>query len=327
MTVLVTGANGFLGGYVVKALLARGQKVRAVVRPAVKVERLGWPSEVEVYRADLRTATDLEKAFDGIDVLVHLAASVAGGEDLQLASSAGGTERLLEAMARTACKRLVLASSFAVYDWSKIEGVLDENSPLESGADLYDRDGYTIAKSWQEKITRRYAEKHGWDLTVLRPGFIWGKDHTFLASLGIKIVGGVYLVIAPFGRTPLTHVENCADLFALAAVDPRARGETFNVVDDEGVQIWSFLGTYLRGTGERALRVPFPYQVAYGAIRLARSTVFKNSRKLPTILVPSRFESRLKPLRYSNQKAREVLGWRPTLDLAECIARSFPNGG
>ncbi len=74
MKALVTGANGFLGRHVVVALLARGIEVRALVRPAARLEALGWPSSVEVFRADLRTSRELGRAFEGVDVLLHLAA-------------------------------------------------------------------------------------------------------------------------------------------------------------------------------------------------------------------------------------------------------------
>ncbi len=323
MRILVTGANGFLGRHVVAALLSRGHRVRALVRPAAAVEALGWPASVEVVRGDLRAAPALESAFEGIDVLVHLAAQVTGGEDLQFAATVGGTERLLGAMARTACRRLVLASSFAVYDWSAIRGTLDERSPIEPVPDLYERDGYSIAKWWQERVARRMAQAHGWDLTVLRPGFIWGPGHGYLSSLGQRM-GRFHLVIGPLARTPVTHVENCADLFALAATDPRARGETLNVVDGPGERIWSFLGAYLRGTGEPGIRIPVPYRLAHGIVSAAYATVFRRNPRLPHVLVPCRFESRLKPLRFSNRRAREVLGWQPPLDLRACLARTYP---
>jgi UDP-glucose 4-epimerase len=320
--VLVTGANGFLGRHVVRALVARGHAVRAMVRPAAAVEALGWPPSVDVVRADLRSSRDLERAFDGVDVLVHLAAGVSGGDELQFSSTVVGTERLLGAMARTSCRRLVLASSFAVYDWSAIRGTLDEGSPLEPVPELYERDGYTIAKSWQERVTRRLAERQGWSLTVLRPGFIWGRDHAYVAACGQKL-GRVHVVIGPLARMPLTHVENCADLFALAAADPRAEGETFNVVDSEGERIWSYLGAYLRGTGEPGIRIPVPYRLVYLVVRAAFATVFKRNLKLPHVLVPCRFESRLKPLRYTARRARELLGWQPPLDLVECLRRTY----
>jgi UDP-glucose 4-epimerase len=320
--VLVTGANGFLGRHVVEALLRRGHAVRALVRPAANVEPLRWPEAVEIFRADLRTARDLLPAFAGVESVVHLAAAVTGGEDAQFASTVVGTERLLAAMALSDCRRLVLASSFAVYDWSAITGTLDERSPVESGADLYARDGYTIAKSWQERVTRRLAQKHGFELTVLRPGFIWGKDHGYLAACGQQI-GPVHVVIGPFSHIPLTHVENCADFFALAAADPRAKGETFNVVDGVGERIWSYLGDHLRGVGERGFRIPVPYHLVYGVVSAAFATVFRRNLKLPHVLVPCRFESRLKPLKYSNRHARDVLGWTPPLAYRECLARTY----
>jgi 2-alkyl-3-oxoalkanoate reductase len=322
MKALVTGANGFLGRHVVAALRGRGHQVRALVRPAARLEALGWPAAVEVFRGDLRVSRDLEAAFEGVDVLLHLAAATSGGDDHQFAATVGGTERLLGAMARTSCRRLVLASSFAVYDWSAIRRTLDETSPLEPVPALYDRDGYTIAKTWQERVTRRLAERHGWDLTVLRPGFIWGRDHGYLAALGMR-VGKVHIVIGPMVRMPLTHVENCAELFALAAEDPRARGETLNVVDGAGERIWSYLGAHLHGTGERGVRIPVPYRLAYGLVRLAFATVFRRNTKLPHTLVPCRLESRLKPLRFTNRRARERLGWSPALDFRACLSRTY----
>jgi len=322
MRVLVTGANGFLGRSVVQALLAQGHTVRAMVRPATAVESLGWPASVEIVRGDLRSTRELASAFDRVDALIHLAAAVTGGEDAMFASTVSGTERLLAAMAGTSCRRIVLASSFAVYDWSAIHGTLDETSPLEAGADLYRRDGYSIAKSWQERVTRRFAAAHGWDLTVLRPGFIWGRDHGYLAACGQQI-GRLHVVIGPFSRMPLTHVDNCADLFARVVADPRAAGHTFNVVDGPGERIWTYLGNHLKRSGEGGLRVPFPYTVAFGLVRLTFATLFKRNEKLPHVLIPCRFESRLKPLRFTNRRARELLGWRPPFGYEECLRRSY----
>jgi len=326
MRALVTGANGFLGQRVVAALLAQGHVVRALVRPATAVDDIGWSDSVEIVRGDLRSARELAAAFDGVDVLVHLAAAVTGGEDAMFASTVSGTERLLTAMAGTPCRRIVLASSFAVYDWSAIRGTLDESSPVETGADLYRRDGYTIAKAWQERVTRRFAQEHGWDLTVLRPGFIWGRDHGYLAACGQRI-GRVHVVIGPFSHLPLTHVDNCADLFARAAADPRAAGQTLNVVDGTGERIWSYLGDHLKRSGEAGLRLPLPYTVAFGIVRLAFATILKRNEKLPHVLIPCRFESRLKPLRYTYRRARELLGWHPPYDYRECLRRTYgPNG-
>jgi 2-alkyl-3-oxoalkanoate reductase len=319
---LVTGANGFLGRHVVGALLARGIEVRAMVRPAAGLEGLGWLSSVEIFRADLRTSRALRRAFEGVDVLLHLAAAMSGGEEAQFAGTVAGTERLLDAMAAGACRRLILCSSFSVYDYSAVGRTLDEDSALHQVPDLYTRDGYTIAKWWQERVTRRFAEKHGWDLTVLRPGFIWGRDHGYLAALGQRF-GRHHLVIGPLTRMPITHVENCADVFALAAADARARGQTLNVVDSAGERIWTYLADYMRGSGQTGWRLPVPYWVAISMVRLAYATLFRNASKVPSILIPRRLESRLKPLHFENRKLRKTLGWTPPLDYRQCLVRTY----
>ena len=74
MKVLVTGAGGFLGQRLVAALLRDGHAVRALVRPDSPFDPRGCSSAVEVFRADLSTTEDLAPAFEGVDVLVHLAA-------------------------------------------------------------------------------------------------------------------------------------------------------------------------------------------------------------------------------------------------------------
>jgi myo-inositol-1-phosphate synthase len=76
-------------------------------------------------------------------------------------------------------------------------------------------------------------------------------------------------------------------------------------------------------SGERGIRIPIPYRLAYSVVRLAFATVFKRNLKLPQVLIPCRFESRLKPLHYTNRHARELLGWRPPLDFDECLSRTF----
>jgi nucleoside-diphosphate-sugar epimerase len=66
-----------------------------------------------------------------------------------------------------------------------------------------------------------------------------------------------------------------------------------------------------------------PYTVAFGIVRLAFATIFKRNEKLPHVLIPCRFESRLKPLRYTNGRAQELLGWRPPFDYSECLRRTY----
>jgi nucleoside-diphosphate-sugar epimerase len=323
LNVLITGAAGFLGRHVVTAVLKRGHRVRAVIRPSTSIDHLGWIDGVEIFRADLRAPSPLTPAFDDVDVLLHIAAGVGGSEAAQMADTVVGTERLLEAMARSATRRLVLASSLSVYGWASIRGTLTEESPLED--DLYRRDAYAIVKTWQERVVRRMSHEHNWELTVLRPGFIWGRDREYHAGIGQQL-GRWHLIFGPSSRPPLTHVENCADCFAEAIENPRAVGQTFNVVDGHDVSSWRYMGEYLRRTGTGCYRIPVPYRLALTGANLAEwinRRFCRSQARVPGLLIPCRFQARFKPLRFSTRKLEEVLGWRPPLDFARCLQRTY----
>jgi nucleoside-diphosphate-sugar epimerase len=324
MKVLVTGAGGFLGQRLVAALLRDGHAVRALVRQNSPSDSMARSAAVETFRADLTTNEDLAPAFEGVDALIHLAAAVTGDERRMIAATVQGTERLLAAMARSGCRRIVLASTFAVYNWSAIRSVLDEDSPLETDSGLHIRDAYARTKSHQEGVTRRLVAEHDWDLTVLRPGYIWGRGLADIAACSVPL-GGLQLVIGPATRLPLTHVENCADLFAKAVADPRAKGKTFNVVDGPGEKIWTYVGDHLRLSGEGGVRVPVSYTLTSAAIKVLYAAGLKRRERLPNLLIPRRFEARLKPLLYSNRRVHEQLGWRPPLAYSHCMLLTYSN--
>lgn len=321
MKVLVTGGGGFLGRAVVDRLLERGHEVRAVVRPSSP--RPSWPESVDVFRADLRVEEDLVSAFDGIDAVLHLAAATSGNEDTQFSSTVVATERFLDAMAKSAVKRLVHVSSLVVYDWSKARSCMDETTALEQNP--YSMGGYTIAKIWQERVVSRVARAHSWDLTIVRPGFIWGLDHTQIAGMGRQF-GRIYLLFGPLTRLPLCHVDNCADCLVTAVENPAASGEIFNAIDSDEVRVWRYVREYAIRTGQRGLLVPIPYWVGLGVAQLAALTsrlLFGTKGKLPSLLTPRRFESQFKPIRFSNSRVTKKLNWAPRLNFDECLDASF----
>lgn len=324
MKVLVTGANGFVGRNVVASFLRDGHEVRALVRPRTALEGLPWADAVEVARADLRVARDLADACAGVDAVVHIAARMGGSESQQFETTVAGTERLLEALRGSGAARVVLASSFAVYDWSAVEGRLTEDSPVVQEG-LVRRGPYTVAKVWQERVARRMAAEAPWDLTVLRPGFVWGRGHVVLSGMGQRY-GRLYVVFGRSTLLPLTYVENCAEAFVAATVDDAAAGETFNVIDDELVTARRYTAEYVRRTGASGPLVSLPYGLALALSRLGSALgvrVFGEGADLPDVLVPARFEAQFKPLEFPNDKIRARLGWRPRLDFAQALERAY----
>lgn len=312
MRVLVTGATGFLGRAVVNRLLEKGHEVRALVRPATNVSDV-WTGPVEVLRCDLAEGSPgkLDVAFeDGIDAVVHLAAAVGGDEARQFATTVVGTERLLDAMSRSACRRVILASSFTVYDWDAARGTLTEDTPLTT--DFEARGGYTWSKAWQERVARRLSDQHGFALTILRPGVIWGPGREVPAGLTVQ-VGSTHIVFGVRTCAPLTSLESCADSFVLAAERPDTEGQVFNVVDSHPVPTARFVRDQLRRTGVPGTVIAIPYRLGRAmtqAADLANRALFDGNGRLPSALVRARFVARFKPLRFSAAKLEAATGWR-----------------
>ena len=267
MKALVTGAGGFLGRFVVEKLLQRGHSVRAIVRPRSTAP--AWGGDVEIFPADLRVGANLSLAFDGVDAVIHLAAATSGSEDVQFASSVVGTERFLGAMAQSSVKRLVHISSIAVYDWSSIRSVMDEMSPVAKN--IYEMGAYTMAKVWQERLVTRSASSNGWDLTIMRPGFIWGPGHSQIAGMG-RQSGRLYFTFGLGTRLPLSHVLNCADSIVLALETPLHGIHTFNVFDADDVRVRRYVAEYRRRSGKPGWIVPIPYRAGLGLATLAAMT-------------------------------------------------------
>jgi dTDP-L-rhamnose 4-epimerase len=123
MRVLVTGGAGFIGQHVVREFLTRGHEMLVMdsLRADVHTGRESLPPlGVEIVKADVRDGRALDKALQGVEVVVHLAAKVGLGVDVQdlpdyASSNDVGTAELLAGMARVNVKRLTLASSMVVY--------------------------------------------------------------------------------------------------------------------------------------------------------------------------------------------------------------------
>ncbi|MEL7520044.1 MAG: NAD-dependent epimerase/dehydratase family protein, partial [Cyanobacteria bacterium J06553_1] len=173
--VFITGAAGFVGQYVVAAVLRAGHQVLANVRAKTNVERISWHNhpDVTIVRQDLRSRRGLTEAVENADAVIHLAAVKAGDFYDQFAGTVIATENLLWAMKETGVTQLVAISTFSVYDYlgMKPNRLLDENGPIEPAPQ--NRDEYAQTKLIQEKLYRAFEG----DVTILRPGMIYGRNN------------------------------------------------------------------------------------------------------------------------------------------------------
>ena len=117
MKALVTGGTGFIGGYIVEALLDRGYEVRALVRSTSDLTHLRTTT-AEIVTGDLSDYESLLPAVEGMDIVFHAAARVLPGwgswQDYEL-SIVKGTENLLEASVQAAIQRFLHVSTGTVY--------------------------------------------------------------------------------------------------------------------------------------------------------------------------------------------------------------------
>lgn len=329
MKLLVTGAGGFLGRYVVASAVRRGHMVRAMVRPATKNIPASWMDHprVEIVYGDLRSTHNIDSLLGDVQTVIHLAASKAGDLYEQFGGTVIATENLLKAIYKKGIDKLVVTSSFSVYEYLKRPAwsALEETSPL--AADPLVRDEYCQTKLFQEKIILEFAEENNVCCVVLRPGVIFGRNNLWTARLGMQVNEKWWIRTGASSPLPLTYVENCAEAIALSAeYDGTRRQIVLNVVDNDTPSQREYMNTLCNQLSPRPSIVPVPWALMRILARLAWLTnrvCFKGTAKVPGLFVPSRLHARCKPLRYNNHKISSCLKWQPRYTWQQGIERSL----
>lgn len=327
MKVLVTGAGGFLGKRVVDSLLRLGVTgVRVHVRqapPAGMLERLReqYPDAcIDLVQANLLSAGSLGPVVQDIDCVIHAAAGMRGTAADMFANTVLATRNLLDAAGAAGVRRIVLISSFSVYQAESVgpNQVLDESTPLEATG--VERGVYGYAKTRQEQLFLNYQKKFGFESVILRPGVIYGPGAGAIsARIGIKALG-FFFHLGGKALLPLTYVDNCADAVAVAAVKAHS-GSAFNVVDDDLPTCQAYLQRYRREVQKlRCISVPY-WAFLWGAGWLTRYHR-RSKGQLPAVFTPYIVKSMYRPLRYTNA-ALKALGWQPRVTTAAGLDKSF----
>ncbi len=325
MKVLITGASGFIGRYVVAAALRQSYDVRAVVRSAK--QPLPWPSHprLEVIHLDLQDADRLPTALHSIDTVVHLAAVLSGSFEEQRQATVLATQALLKALRASSVQHLIAISTFSVYDYLSLSPgtILSESMPLETHPER--RDGYTQTKLAQEILVRQFASETSTLLTILRPGIVYGKDRLWNASLGVNLKERLWVCIGDRAILPLLYVENCADAIMQAILHPPKSRHTINLVDDYLPTQKAYCDALHQLGAVMPPRVMLPWAVVNQVSNWVAQFPGISGANVPGLLVPARVHARFKPLAYSNTRAKQYLDWIPRFSLQEALTRSLSN--
>jgi 2-alkyl-3-oxoalkanoate reductase len=331
--VLVTGAAGFIGSRVVASLIDRGlRNIRCMVRPSSDLGRLEAvtrakpeSASLKVIRGNLLSREDCERSASEVAVIYHLAAGT-GTKSFADAflNSVVTTRNLCEAALKNSClKRLVSISSFAVYtnDRKPRRGVLDESCPVETSPELRG-EAYCYGKVKQDELVMEYGHKRGLPYVLIRPGVVYGPGKFSITARVGTGTFGLFLHLGGGNPIPFTYVENCADAVALAGLQPGINGESFNIVDDDLPSSRQFLRQYKKHV-KPFRSVYIPHGVSYGLCWLWEKYAAWSQGQLPPVYNRREWLAYWKRTRYSNAKAKRLLGWSPRVATGDGLRRYF----
>lgn len=263
MKVGITGATGFLGSHHCESWLEAGHEVVGVVRTPSKG---AWLAErgVELRKADLTDPEALTAAFSGIDVLVANAALAPGRrevtEEALRTANITGTRNTLQAAADAGVKRVIYISSVSVYRTRLLHKIQEHDAQIDPDSHAFDlsdlttNPGYSRTKAAAEREAWSLATTLGLDLTVVRPGPIYGpRDYDLTARYLTQLNSRVQF--APVVRAPHIHARDVADAVRRAAERDLSIGKVYNLTAG-AVSPFTILRTLRRLQGHGAVVVP-----------------------------------------------------------------------
>ncbi len=182
MTVsLVTGASGFVGSHVARALVARGDRVRVALRASSSREALAG-LDVEAVTAQLGDRAALRRALRGVDRVFHVAGTThlrATPAELSRVN-VEGTRTVLEEALRSGVERVVHTSSIGAVGPARPHGAVDERSPFPAGLGV----PYAESKHAAETEALRVAA-HGLPVVIVCPAHVFGRGDLGPSSTGV----------------------------------------------------------------------------------------------------------------------------------------------
>jgi nucleoside-diphosphate-sugar epimerase len=319
MTVLVTGAAGFLGSHVTDLLLARGERPRALVRPGEDVASLA-AADLDIYQADVGDSATLGPALQGVDRVFHCAARTGpwGPAAEYQRTNVRGLQTLVRTALDAGVGRLVHVSSITVHG-NDVGGQADESAPLRAEPNPYSR-----SKVEGERLLEHMIQDEGAPVTIVRPGWIYGPRDTASFARFARMIetGRMIMVGSGENHLPLIYAQDAARGVLLAGEAGQAEGRSYLLVNDEPVTQREFLTAVATELGAPAPRWHIPYRLAVGLGAVAESLGRMSRRREPPPVMRYGLQLLGGENRFSISRARRELGFSPQVDLAEGVRRS-----
>jgi nucleoside-diphosphate-sugar epimerase len=329
--ILITGASGFIGSRVVETLFNYGfSNLRCFVRASSnftdlnKLIATSSNNQIELFIGNLLSPDDCKRATKNVSVVFHLAAGIEKTFPGCYMNSVVATRNLLESILGNGnLKRFVNVSSIAVYSNRDANngGMLDETCDMDEEPALR-YEAYVYGKVKQDELLLDYAKRFNLPFVIVRPGEVFGPGKRKISGrVGIDTFG-IFLHLGGGNQVPLTYVDNCAEAIVLAGIKKGIDGKVFNVVDDNLPSSRKFLRMYKKNV-EKLWSVYIPYRMSYFLCHLWEKYSTWSNGQLPPAFNRRQCIASWKNVRYSNQKIKEAVGWKPRVPMDEALRRYF----
>jgi dihydroflavonol-4-reductase len=303
----VTGATGFLGSHVARALADQGADLRLLVRPTSNLKNLEG-LKAETATGDLRDAASLEKAMSGCDTVFHVAADYrlwARDPEEMYRSNVEGTRAILEAARKQGIRRVVYTSSVATMGFTSDGHPADEDSPVS----LDDMIGpYKRSKFMAEQIALE-AGRNGMHVVTVNPTTPIGEHDVKPTPTGRIVVDFLKRKFPAYVETGLNLVDvrECARGH-IAALERGKPGERY-ILGGENLTLKQILDTLGRITGLPSPRIKLPYFFAFATGVVDEAITGRMLKREPRATVDT-VRMGKKKMFASSDKAERELGWK-----------------
>jgi dihydroflavonol-4-reductase len=316
MTVLVTGATGFIGEALTRRLLAEGETVRVLARQPDKVTKVDLAVQ-EVHQGDITDAAAIDRAVAGTE-LVYAIAGTFREPNLSDARygevNVGAVRGLMEAARRHGVRRVVHCSTVGIHG-NVVGAPANEATPLRP-------DGiYEVTKAEGDQLALGFASP-GLETVVIRPAPVYGPGDTRLVKL-FKLAGRDRVLLLGSGKPHyhMIYIDDLVEAFRLAGTISGISGEAFIIGGAEVPTLEEVVRRIGRITGHPQQQI---VKLPAGPLLLAGDLCERLCRPLgisPPIY-RRRIEFFVNNRAYDTAKATDRLGFRPQVGLEEGLTRT-----
>jgi len=316
--VLITGACGFVGGEMARRFAESGRSVIAFDLPGRPVAHLSRTG-IRLCEGDVTSRVDCERALSLASggAVIHCAALMGGSlpRDEAMRINAGGTETLARAASEVGLRRFIYVSSVTVHGMPPHEGITEESPVVSIGLP------YADSKIAAEAALQRLQQAGAIDLTILRPGDVYGpRSGEWVVKLVKALRAGRMIYIGGGrGLVNTTWVDNLTDAATACLEGAGAGGEAYLITDGAPVTWRRYLEALARAARTRPPRISIPTAIAWPLVLTMEAVFPLLGRKPP--LGPLGLRLLTSRSAYSIEKAKRGLGWRPAIAFDEGMRR------